>query len=125
MKGRNPKTRAQKTQAVDPQQLIAELRRELDQARGELGARNTAYTERIAYQAAANDVLKAMAASPGDPQPVFDLISVRARDLCDAYGVTVYEFDGTLLHWRAATGVSDDPAERAAAKAAFPLTANA
>ena len=120
VKGRNPKTQAQKTQTVDPQQLIAELRRELDQARWELAARNTAYTERIAYQAAANDVLKVMSASPGDPQPVFDLISVRARDLCDAYGVTVYEFDGSLLHWRAATGVSDEPAVREAAKAAYP-----
>ena len=120
MKGRNPKTQAQKTQTVDPQQLIAKLQRKLDQARGELAARNTAYTERIAYQAAANDVLKVMSASPGDPQPIFDLISVRARDLCDAYGVTVYEFDGSLLHWRAATGVSDDPAVREAAKAAYP-----
>ncbi|HJP70042.1 MAG TPA: GAF domain-containing protein, partial [Sphingomicrobium sp.] len=119
--GRNPKTQARKTQMVNPQQLVAELRRELDHARGELAARNNAYSERVAYQAAANDVLKLMSASPGDPQPVFDLISVRARDLCDAYGVTVYEFDGSLLHWRAATGVSDDPAEREAAKAAFPL----
>jgi len=61
-----------------------------------------------------------MSASPGDPQPVFDLISVRARDLCGAYGVTVCEFDGSLLHWRAATGISEDPAVREAAKAAFP-----
>src|SRR6267154_3101271 len=92
--------------APDPQQIIAELRRKLDESRAELAARNNAYSERIAYQAAANDVLKVMSASPGDPQPVFDLIVERARD---GYGVTVYEFDGTLIHWRAATGVSDDP----------------
>ena len=61
-----------------------------------------------------------MSASPDDPQPVFDLISVRARDICDAYGVTVYEFDGSLLHFRAATGVSEDPAIRQAAKAVYP-----
>ena len=36
-------------------------------------------------------MLKVMSASPGDPQPVFDLIVERARDLCDAYGATVYE----------------------------------
>jgi GAF domain-containing protein len=118
-KGRKPKTQTQKSQAVGPQQL-ADLRRQLNEARTELGARNSAYGERIAFQAATNDVLKMMSASPGDPQPVFDLISVRARDLCDAYGVTVYEFDGTLLHWRAATGVSDDPAVKEAAKAAYP-----
>jgi signal transduction histidine kinase/putative methionine-R-sulfoxide reductase with GAF domain len=107
--------------APDPRLIIAELHRKLDEARAELATRNNAYSERIAYQAAANDVLKMMSASPGDPQPVFDLISIRARDLCDAYGVTVCEFDGSLLHWRAATGVSEDPAVREAAKAAFPL----
>ncbi len=121
VKVRNPKPRPQKNQTVDPQQLIAMLRRELDQSRGELAARNSDYSERIAYQAATNDVLKVMSESPGDPQPVFNLISVRARDLCNAYGVTVYEFDGSLVHWRAATGVSDDPAVREAARAAFPL----
>ena len=46
----------------DAQQLIAELRRELDAARSELAERNSAYSERIAYQAAANDVLKVMSA---------------------------------------------------------------
>jgi hypothetical protein len=107
--------------APDPQQIIAELQRKLDEARAALATRNSAYSERIAYQAAANDVLKVMSTSPGDPQPVFDLISIRARDLCDAYGVTVCEFDGSLLHWRAATGVSENPAVREAAKAAFPL----
>ena len=62
-----------------------------------------------------------MSASPGDPQPVFDLIVERARDLCDAYGATVYEFDGTLIHWRAATGVSDDPSVRQAVEAMYPM----
>jgi GAF domain-containing protein len=95
--------------------------RELRARTAELAERNSEYGERIEHQAATIDVLKAMSASPGDPQPVFDLISVRARDICGAYGVTVCEFDGSLLHWRAATGVSEDPAVREAAKAAFPL----
>src|SRR6266403_5547269 len=98
--------------APDQQQIIAELQRKLDESRAELAARNSAYSERIAYQAAANDVLKVMSASPGDPQPVFDLIVERARDICGGYGVTVCEFDGSLLHWRAATGISDDPSAR-------------
>jgi GAF domain-containing protein/two-component sensor histidine kinase len=65
-------------------------------------------------------VLKAMSASPGDPQPVFDLIVERARDLCDAYGVTVLELDGGLLHYRAANGVSDDAETREAFAAMYP-----
>ena len=37
--------------------------------------RNSDFDERIDHQAATIDVLKAMSASPGDPQPVFDLIA--------------------------------------------------
>src|SRR6478672_10622784 len=106
---------------LDPQQTIAELRRKLDESRAELAARNSAYSERIAYQGAANDVLKVMSASPGDPQPVFDLIVERARDLCDGYGATILEYDGALIHWRAATGVSDNPSARQALEAMYPM----
>jgi adenylate cyclase len=105
---------------ADPQQAIAELQRMLDERTAELAARNSAYSERIQHQAAANDVLKVMSASPADPQPVFNLIVERARDLCGGYGVTVLEYDGTLIHWRAATGVSDDPAVREAYEAMYP-----
>jgi hypothetical protein len=49
----------------------------------ELAARNSEFGERIEQQSATIDVLKAMSASRGDPQPVFDLIVRRARDLCN------------------------------------------
>ena len=107
--------------ASDSQQIIAELQRKLQESRAELAARNSAYGERIAYQTAANDVLKVMTASPGDPQPVFDLIVKRSRDLCGGYGATVLQFDGTLIHWRAATGVSDDPSARQAVESMYPM----
>ena len=107
---------------------IEALRAERDAALAEkaaladaLAVRDDAFQERIEHQAATVDVLKAMSAAPGDPQPVFDLIVERARDLCDAYGATVFEFDGTRIYWRAATGVSDDPAVRAAYEAQFPM----
>jgi two-component system, NtrC family, sensor kinase len=120
---------------ADPQTVIAALRAERDTAlaekaaladalaarAAELATRNTEYDERIKYQSATSDVLKAMSGSPDDPQPVFDLIVRRARDLCDAYGVTVYEFDSRLVHYRAATGVSDDPKVRKAIAAQYPM----
>jgi GAF domain-containing protein len=99
----------------------AETYRALEERTAALTQRNSEYSERIDQQSATIDVLQAMSASPGDPQPVFDLIVDRARDLCDAYGATVFEFDGTEIHWRAATGVSDDPAVRAAYEAQFPM----
>jgi hypothetical protein len=39
----------------------------------ELAEHKTEFDKRIEYQAATIDVLKAMSASPGDTQPVFDL----------------------------------------------------
>src|SRR5690242_19205091 len=109
-------------------QELAELRRAYEDMRSErdsaltaLAQRNTKYGERIEYQAATIDVLKAMSASPGDPQPVFDLIVNRARDLCDAYGATVYEIDGTLTHYRGATGGTDNATARAQVTAMYPI----
>src|SRR5690348_6811428 len=77
----------------------AELLRERDAALAALAQRNTEYGERIKYQAATIDVLKMMSASPGDPQPVFDLIARRACDVCDAPGSSVITFDGNLAHF--------------------------
>src|SRR5580704_15310255 len=95
--------------AGDPQRTIAELQRQLDTCRAELAARNSEFGERIEHQSATIDVLKAMSASPGDPQPVFDLIARRARDLCDTPRATLYEFDGELVHLRSRAGTDDAP----------------
>ena len=46
-------------------------------------------------------MLKVMSASPGDPQPVFDLIVRRATELCNGVGTALFEFDGGLVHFRA------------------------
>ena len=46
-------------------------------------------------------MLKVMSASPGDPQPVFDLIVRRATELCNGLGTALFEFDGGLVHYRA------------------------
>src|SRR5580704_6981369 len=90
--------------AGDPQRTIAELQRQLDTCRAELAARNSEFGERIEHQSATIDVLKAMSASPGDPQPVFDLIVRRARDLCNTATATLFEFDGELVHLRSLVG---------------------
>ena len=82
---------------TDTHAIIAALRTERDAAlareatlaevlatrTAELATRNSEYGERIQQQAATIDVLKAMSASPGDPQPVFDLITRRATELCE------------------------------------------
>ena len=128
-------TATQDDTIAELQRANAELRRERDAALSEratlaeelaardaaLALRNSEFGERIEQQSATIDVLKVMSASPGDPQPVFDLIVERARDLCDAYGATVYEYDGTLIYFRAATGISDDATVREQVAAMFPM----
>ena len=61
----------------------AETFRKLQARTAALAERNSEFGERIEQQSATIDVLKAMSASPGDPQPVFDLIIRRARELCN------------------------------------------
>ena len=102
-----------------PGQVSVEINTLAEQST-ELAHRNSEYSERMDQRAAIIDVLKAMSASPGDAQPVLDLIAVRARDVCDAYGLTVFEYDGTLIHYRAATGVSDDPRVREQVAGMYP-----
>ena len=87
---------------TDLHAIIAALRAERDAALAREAALAEAlarreyseYGERIEHQAATIDVLKAMSASPGDPQPVFDLI-VSGRAICATRtALTVCEFDG-------------------------------
>jgi signal transduction histidine kinase/DNA-binding response OmpR family regulator/HPt (histidine-containing phosphotransfer) domain-containing protein len=102
---------AQAVIAMENARLLGELQQRTD----ELAARNSEFGERIEHQSATIDVLKAMSASPGDPQPVFDLIVRRARELCDTNTAALYEFDGELVHLRSvvryAAYVTPDAAE--------------
>src|SRR6476646_9452418 len=128
-------TAPQITATTDPPSIIAALQRRLDAAllekaalaeelaaqTVELAERESEFGERIAQQAATIDVLKVMSASPGDPQPVFDLIVRRATELCNGLGTALFEFDGRLVHFRANYFTEAlDAAAYAAYAAAFP-----
>ena len=105
------------------QRAVTVLRQERDGARAErdaaLAQRNTEFGERIEHQAATIDVLKAMSASPGDPQPVFDLITTRARELCGSVASMLFAYDGELLHMRTWGGY--DPAAAESYLRQFPM----
>jgi two-component system NtrC family sensor kinase len=79
---------------ADPQQIIAELERKLD--------------ELTAQQAATVDILKVIASSPGDVQPVFEAIADRAMRLLDCWSVIVTRFDGEYVQFGAARGALPD-----------------
>jgi two-component system, NtrC family, sensor kinase len=78
---------------ADPQQ-IGELERKLD--------------ELTAQQAATVDILKVIAGSPGDAQPVFEAVADRAMKLLDCWSVIVTRFDGECFQFGAARGALPD-----------------
>src|SRR5437764_4368707 len=107
--------------AGDPWKIIADLQRKLDESRAELARRNSEYGERIEQQSATVDVLKVMSASPSDPKPVFDLITRRARELCNANAAALWSFDGELIHFLS-NDAPDSTSEMAAAyRRQFPM----
>ena len=117
----------------------AALAEELAARTAELAERNTEYGERIeqqagtvgdpealtvenqelrAAQAAGLEVLQAMIASPGDTQPVFDLIARQAAKLCEVPIAAVARFDGAMIHLVTQTGM--DPADAEVLAKQFP-----
>ena len=108
--------RAERDAALAREATLAE---ELATRTAELATRNSEYGERIEHQAATIDVLKAMSASPGDTQPVFDLIVHRAHELCNGTSVGLFEFDGKILWHRAVSGGDEATNQRLVAM--FPM----
>jgi signal transduction histidine kinase len=72
--------------------------------------------------AATGEILRVIARSPNDVQPVFDSIAHAALDLCAARSANVFTYDGTLLHLAAAAIV--DPGGLAAMRSIFPRPAS-
>ena len=128
---------------ADPKSVIAELRQQLDARIAErdealaekvslaealatrtagLVTRNSDLDERIAHQSANLDVLRAMSASPSDPQPVFDLIVRSSRDLCGGTGAGLFEYDGELVHLRSTMAPAYGHAEMEAYRQLWPMT---
>jgi hypothetical protein len=83
---------------------ISSLRQLLDARTAELAVRNSAYSEQIEHQAATIDVLRAMSSTTSDTQLVFDIILHRAVRLCNCTFGGLFEYDGELMHVRAAHG---------------------
>ena len=57
--------------------------------------------EALERQTATAEILKVIASSPSDVQPVFDAIVRNAVGICDGMLASVFRFDGELLHWAA------------------------
>jgi GAF domain-containing protein len=100
--------------------ISAETYRELEVRTESLAQRNAQYREKIEHQAATIDVLKVMSASPGDPQPVFDLIVRQAREQCNSTNAGIYEYDG-MIHFRSIASGAVSSEELAPYARLFPM----
>jgi signal transduction histidine kinase len=59
-----------------------------------------------AREAAINDILGVIAASPGDLQPVFDTILAHTTRLCGGNTAVLWQFDGQMLRFAASTNMT-------------------
>ena len=67
--------------------------------------------EVLEQQTATSEILKVIARSPIDTQPVFDAIAQSARRLCDGNFCTVVRYDGELLHLAASAHITAEGVE--------------
>ena len=65
----------------------------------EVRARTRDLTEALQQQTATADILKVIASSPSDVQPVFEAVADRAMRLLECWSVVVTRFDGEQLHF--------------------------
>jgi GAF domain-containing protein len=93
-----------------------ERRRALEQApRADAGAAPTPELDVAREQQAATaEILRLIATSPGDEQPVFDAIARHALRLCKARGAVVARYDGSLMHVAAHHNVNAETVARLA-----------
>jgi GAF domain-containing protein len=95
----------------DLRQTVAALERKLDE-------RTAERDEALAQQTATGEILRVIARSPTDIQPVFEAIVASAARVCEAEFSAVARFEDALLHLVAVHSMS--PEETAAFHSLFP-----
>ena len=84
-----------------------------------LQERNRDLTEALEQQTATSEILRVIASSPTDLQPVFDAIVGSAARLCDATFAALHKFDGQVLTFDAQHGMTEPEIQESRRR--FPL----
>jgi GAF domain-containing protein/CheY-like chemotaxis protein len=102
-----------------PTDEVRALRERVAELERELGEERTRATESLNQQAATGEILRVIAGTQTDPQPVFDAIAASALSLCGGIWSAVTRFDGELIQLASLHNLSD-PVGIEALRRAFP-----
>src|SRR5580765_1840411 len=83
---------------------LSRLKEELRRVTERLESRDRELAETAEQQTATSDILRVIAASPTELQPVLDAVAESAARLCDATDVLIDRVDGAVLEHVAAYG---------------------
>ena len=75
----------------------------------ELDTRNRQLTEALEQQTATSEILRVIASSPTDIQPVLDTVTENAARLCDAVDAQIWRVDGDRVRFAAQYGSIPSP----------------
>ena len=84
------------------------LKKELQRVTEQLESRNCELAEATEQQTTTSEILRVIASSPTDLQPVFDAIVKNAARLCGGLGASVVRYDGELVDLVAQYNITEE-----------------
>ena len=76
---------------------LSQLKKELQRVTEQLASRDRELAEASEREAATGDILRVIASSPNDLQPVLDVVAESTARLCEANDALIYRVDGSIL----------------------------
>ena len=98
---------AKKKKKSPPATELSRLKQELRRVAEQLQVRERELADVVEQQTATGEILRVIASSPTDLQPVFEAIVGSAARLCEATFAALHKFDGQVVTFEAHYGMSE------------------
>ncbi len=76
---------------------LSQLKKELQRVTEQLESRERELSEALKREATTGDILRVIASSPTELQPVLDAVAESAARLCEANDAVIFRVDGDVL----------------------------